>query len=501
MDSAVQLALMTKAKKVFGAEDTFLSFPVSPLPHTKRQLDFFAQQDATALLQSLQNLQAFSTLVNLIPSDEAWLPTETRFLWDVYEQMLKEAQFASSTRTPEEEAEYQRALAYLRVAGDGGAWEESAPVKAYRQHKDAYVLAQQNYLAAKSTAECGTDAERQRWRDVDEPARRKELDALQAQWIIAGKNEVEAAQNKIISLGARSPIQTWSEWNSRFNRDIDTLTGASDNFTVFPSLFSPSNALEEGAWKPFKLSEQEVKVLLNEAPAELRARFAADSAASSVASLTFEFSSAVILRPWFVSEAFRVRFWRFADGSKILSDGGTPPKGTCPAYVTAIVFARRVAVEEKRAEPAPGAKPFDGFRFTVAVKDQERLTRIPPEVLIATQPRTVNVTAPMMNVRPAEAVSPRTANIRVANPQMMRAADMNVAVARPITAQEVSARPIRNLSTVAVTRLPQQSVAGTGATAPSPSPQATTPDDEIYILAFICKTLPKSPDPDLTLQW
>ena len=91
MDSAVQLALMSKAKKVFGADDTFLSFPVSPLPHTKRQLDFFAQQDADALRQSLQNLQAFSTLVNLIPSDEAWLPTETRFLWDVYEQVLKEA--------------------------------------------------------------------------------------------------------------------------------------------------------------------------------------------------------------------------------------------------------------------------------------------------------------------------------------------------------------------------------------------------------------------------
>ena len=504
MDSAVQLALMTKAKKVFGAEDTFLSFPVSPLPHTKRQLDFFAQQDATALRQSLQNLQAFSTLVNLIPSDEAWLPTETRFLWDVYEQMLKEAQFASSTRTPEEEAEYQKALAYLRVAGEGGAWQESAAVKAYRQHKDAYVLAQQNYLAAKSTAECGTDAEKQQWRDVDEPARRKELDALQAQWIIAGKNEVEAAQNKVISLGAKSPIQTWGEWNSRFNRDIDTLTGASDNFTVYPTLFSPSNALEEGAWKPFKLSEQEVKVLLNEAPAELRSRFAADSAASSVASLTFEFSSAVILRPWFVSEAFRVRFWRFAEGSNILSDGGTPPKGTCPAYVTAIVFARRVAVEEKRAEPGPGAKPFDGFRFTVAVKDQERLTRIPPEVLIATQPRTVNAASPTMNIRMAEAVSPRPSNVRVANPQLMRATDMNVGMAKTVPVQQVSARPL-GLNTVAVTRLPPQSVAGTATTAPSPSPpqssQATTPDDEIYILAFICKALPKSPDPDPALQW
>ena len=50
------------------------------------------------------------------------------------------------------------------------------------------MLAQQNYLAAKSTAECADRRpSRQRWRDVDEPARRKELDALQAQWIIAGK--------------------------------------------------------------------------------------------------------------------------------------------------------------------------------------------------------------------------------------------------------------------------------------------------------------------------
>ena len=123
--------------------------------------------------------------------------------------------------------------------------------------------------------------EQKRWRDVDEPKQRAELDALQAQWIIAGhKNEVETAQSKVMSLGARSPIQTWAEWSSRFNREIDTSTGAADNFTVFPSFFSPSNAVEEGAWKPFKLSEQEVKVLLNEAPAELRARFAADSAAS-----------------------------------------------------------------------------------------------------------------------------------------------------------------------------------------------------------------------------
>ena len=159
-------------------------------------------------------------------------------------------------------------------------------------------------------------------------------------------------------------------------------------------------------------------------------------------------------------------------------------------------------MEEKRAEAAPGTKPFDGFRFTVAVKDQERLTKISPNVLSAAQPRPVSASAATMNLRPAEAVSPAT--MRVANPQVMRAPGMNVAVARPVAAQAVPARSLGNLSTVAVTRLPSR-LFPARPTAPVPSPppssQPTTPDDSIYILAFICKAVPKSPDPDLTLQW
>ena len=71
MDAAAQLALMVKAKAVFGAPDTFLSFPVSPLPYTKRQLDFYAQSNASEVAESLQHLHAFSTLVNLVPGGVA----------------------------------------------------------------------------------------------------------------------------------------------------------------------------------------------------------------------------------------------------------------------------------------------------------------------------------------------------------------------------------------------------------------------------------------------
>ena len=41
---------------------------------------------------------------------------------------------------------------------------------------------------------------------------------------------------------------------------------------------------------------------------------------------------------------------------------------------------------------------------------------------------------------------------------------------------------------------------GTGTTN-QPETPTTTINTGIYILAFICKKVPKSPDPDLNLQW
>jgi hypothetical protein len=553
MDSAMQLALMAKAKKVFGADDTFLSFPVSPLPYTKRELDFFSERDAEDLRQSQHNLQAFSTLVNLIPDDEAWLPTESVFLWDVYEQVLKEGNFAESTRTPDEEAAYQRALSFLRVTGLDGLPEDSPVMKLYRQHKDAFVLVQQKYAADKFTGENASDpVEKQRWREVDEPAQRALLDELKAQWITVGfKNEVEAAQAKVVSLGARSPLQTWAEWNSRFNEDIDAITGSTDASTVFPSFFSPSNAIDDDAWQPFKLSGEEIKVLLNEAPAELRERFNADIATAGNKSLTFEFSSAAIQRPWFSSDVFKARFWRFTDANRVISDGGKPAKGVCPAYVTAIVFARRVREEVKPAEPVrptpppvgtprPGIlgrigmlrpdliarpaivarpsvtpqpatpaqgqtteKPFGGFQFAGGVRDQEGLKRRMALRSMAT--RTPPPPPPNQRTTAASTIF----NMRMAGNAAFRRPGMPVRTDNPRPTPS-PADSSRRLSMVrdfrSFTRLERPRIRIPQPTQPTPTTPTTptTPpvqDDSIYILAFICKAVPKSPDPDPTLQW
>jgi hypothetical protein len=513
MDAAIQLALMSKARKVFGSEGTFLSFPLSPLPYSRRQLDFLAQQDAAALRDSLHYLEEFSTLVNLLPGGEAWVPDEPRFLWDEYAQLLRDADLAASSRSPEEEAAYRRALDYLREAAADGRWQDSAPVQAYRRCKDAWLLAQQGYLAAKGTADASDDADEQRqWRDRDEPARRAELDALQLKWIVEGhKNEVEAAQGQVTSLGARSPQLTWEEWRSHFNRDIDALADTSlTGSSYFPSFYAPANALDEGAWQPFKLSGNEVQALLREAGAAQRQQFAADDAAP-VKALSFEFSTAAIMRPWFAPAALRARFWRFADAGRMLSDGATPPAGSCPAYVTAVVFARKVAVE---AADAGGAPPrlFDGFRFDAALRQRLRAGAVtPPPPLVAGRPGP-RVATPLRVATPVLAAGP-LATPAPGAVQMLRASAVLRTVAQPAHAA-LAARSLAGGPAMAAGAALAAGRAAAGAApaavapaavvpaaAPPPSPPQPAADPAIYILAFICKSVPKCPDPDPALQW
>lgn len=504
MDSATQLALIAKATKVFGNDQTFLSFPVTPLPFTKQELSFLDDQN-------LQNLQTFSSLVNLLPNGEAWLPTESHYLWDVYDEVLKQADLASSTRTPAEEAEYQKAFCYLYVAHEDGTREDTDFVKIYKQHKDAFLLAQQNYLAAKGTAEYSTDsAEKQQWQEVDEPTLRAELESCETLWVIQGyKNEVEEAQATIFILGARSPLQTWMEWKGRFNRDLDTLTSAIDLSSVFGSSFSPSNALDEGAWKPFKLTGAEVKALVAEAPAELRARLAIGSGDSPIASLAFEFSSATIVRPWFESDVFKARCWRFSDSSQMLSDGSTPPSGLCPSYVTAIVFARNLLVETKSTlSTGEETASFENFHLPIVALAPEKLHLLRPQIRLdpggwrSQSPTELKAKAPVVptkqTISPAKFPSPNLPiNAPVTGLQPLKAT-----VVQPVNFVSPQFRALQRVVFTRLTPLSKQDEASGTPGRPSyqPSPPATQ-DEAIYILAFICKLLPRCPDPDPTLQW
>ncbi|MDH4195619.1 MAG: hypothetical protein OEV70_15890, partial [Nitrospirota bacterium] len=310
---------------------------------------------------------------------------------------------------------------------------------------------------------------------------------------------------------------TWDDWRSKMMPLIDQVTGAQDNFGVWPSSFTPSNALEEGSWLPFSLSEAEVNALINEAPAELRERFSADGKVSSVKSVTLEFSSAAISRPWFVSDVFQARFWRFTDATKLISNGSTPPSGDCPAYVVAIVFARKVVVEQKQAQNTrPNQNVSGGLHFNYVVKDQNMIRRVDPTVSRAVQPQRMNpqpMQPQVMRLQPLRPqntkMAPRTvapvrpAGIRVpTQPTGGGGALLRPGVAATVGTQQNYSRAMLYLNASMYTRLSLNPVKKPmPPPAKPPSAPPTIPDKNIYILAFICRPLSKCPNPDPTLQW
>jgi len=519
MDAAAQLALMAKAEHVFGSDDTDLSFPVTPLAFAPAALDLLG--DGT-----MQHLIEFSLLANRIPDGPAWSGDSPTLLWDVYTQVLREAQFAQSTRTAQEEADYQAACAVLYRQDEEGRRVPTDAALAYRSYRDRYLLLQQDYLAQQATATAGDAAQLQAWRDVQQPALQRGLADALADWAALGERAaIEQAQAQVGALGAKSPWQTLSEWKGRCNPDMDTLTRASDQLRVYPTSYSPGNALDDGAWRQFELSGAEIDAALAEAPADLRARLGAGGDAG-IAALRFEFSSAALVRPWFSADAFSARFWRFADATQLLSDGQSPAQGPCTAYPVAVVFARNIQVQRKPSAPAPAATGT-GLGFDPMLLRQVRLspTRIirprllprapadpigigrPPPIRIGPRAAPGSSTPDATTAPDApEAIAMRRMPLRgIAAPALRP----RIAIGRPAP---IASQPVAAQATLRRLRLDLYARDLSVAEAAPAVPLVTQPpaaaihdtaprDDSIYILAFICRPLPRCPDPDPALAW
>jgi len=78
-----------------------------------------------------------------------------------------------------------------------------------------------------------------------------------------------------------------------------------------------------------------------------------EEAGVQATSLSAEVFPLTLHRPWFEPDVFRNRMWRWED--EALSDGGAPPRGLLPAYVTCVVLVRKLQIELDVAPVAPPA--------------------------------------------------------------------------------------------------------------------------------------------------
>ena len=539
MDQLVQLALMTRCRKVFEEPKTFLSFPMTPSSFPQDRLKFAVDGSSTPAL--LRAAREFAQLANSVPRGTLFQPDAEEFLWEVYGDVLGRARVASGALTPEQQQQRASAMALLYVPTPDGLRQESPQVKAFKQYREIWFKANQDLRDKESSATSSNDAATlKQWHEVDEPALRAAIAQAETDWLGLGfKAEVEAAQRTLDMFARNAPLVQWADWKKSYNPDIDVLTDP-ENMRFAITGFTPNNIFEQGDWNKMSLDRGQIAALAEEAPAELKRMFQPLPTASPIESVSFEYRSVGVVRPWFDSAVFRARFWRM-DNDPPLSDGATPPQGRCPNYITAIVFARNVMVTSRAAPGASKEKPRLIFSDKMVVSTIAGAKVRPGTIKTAVVPAKVRpgpVAKRAPPVKPTVAQKQLNAaalarlsrdsfqSISHQGPAAAHAAMQAVHVARPggvqvrptpvvrdHRARPVPARPAPRPAPPVVVRpppggRPAPPVVRPAPPHPPPKPQppqpvttaATTPGT-ISVLALICRPLPPAPNPDPAFDW
>jgi len=517
IDATVVLGLAGKATQGFAEEGTYLSFPLAPYGFEQERLR--ALIDDPLGNDGAEALAEFSLLVNEVPEGQFWQPDGDARLWDVYGDVIDSSELAELPRTSAEEADYQTAYGVLYEIAADGSVVESKLVAAYEQYRDSYLSASQEYNNRKGQAELATDSAIAKQWTLDEPVLLERVTEAEQDWANIGhRADVEDARRLLRELGSRSPVMVWAGYRKLFDPDLPEIffRTSPEGSAYVPCAYVPSDVIDV-SWPTITVTLQELEALAASSPDDLRSRLAG-SGDPAIESVSFEYSSVTVSRPWFAPEVFGSRAWRFYDPNRVLSDGNTPPNGECTAYVSGLVLARNITVRCKST-----TRGTPDFAFLSA---HRRLRRAPvrpyPATLLAARVSTRRAAAPsapqaamlatpiagLAVARPIEVRDHRdTAAARVVRDH--RAADPVSAVAVSSAVTRVPPEHARVVATPALTQMIRAVPAVRApmvAPPPIPPPSGdettvTSDTNAVYVVAFICRRLPRAPDPDPSFNW
>lgn len=526
LDARLALALMAKAQQVFGAPGQVLAFPLGGSAYPVGHFNFVPTGgDAQALRTALAALADFSSLVHTLPHGQVFMAEGGRGdLPQVYRQVLEQAEVATPVESDSDRQALATARALLVNRNLDGSEVDTPLYTAYKECRDLWLLASQQYNAARISGEFGADdAARQAWQ-LNEPVLQTALDKAAQAWEVRGRRtEVEAALARIDALTQHAPISQWHDWNLRSQPGVGTLTDLSGQ-AFWPCYISPANACEVG-WQQMVLSRGEVDALQDSAPADMKARLGAGTTTLDVEQLQFEFTSAKLQRPWFDSRVFTSRFWRARPGGDLqLSQGEPPWTGACPLYASAVVFFRRIRAVVKgdstaahtAGEGASQALDLGLIRPTWrtgladAPVEPAGDTGAAIEVARVATAAEAAVNGRVSAMRGAEGLGGRVmaAGLGGLKTGALRADDDSGpgaigVIRRPAWPARLRFSDQALMDSQLILREPDWSPAPVEVPTPPAAGHSVlaTDDNEVFILAFICTAVPKSPDPDPALVW
>lgn len=525
IDAVAVVGIAARMQELLSQPGSFLSYPLSAVAYPADDLRFLGIGGLSP--EQAQVLAEFSELVNRLPSVSAvWSTAPVGHLWDIYREMLG-AELARSSLSPDEQAQYQQAWSYLHIDEPGDLDPPSPIWQAYRAAQQAYFMAEAAYRQSSGTA--------------DEDAAKAARDQAWQSWLVdAHKDDVERALLTISTLGDKDPSVVWNRYRSQFDPNMPAAyqTGL-DGSVYVPSFYAPSSVLDV-PWLQLTLTKDDLTAACRQAPPALQSLLGGQDGASAVQAIGFEYMQVNVVRPWFSPAMFSSRAWKLSASDSALSDGADPPSGACPAYVSGIVLARNISLTRlKPATSSPGPAPGLGYlqptsperlqairRRAVDLSNQPPTsepdpTHLDPDRFRLKRPVNVLLTSESQP-HPEQLINPHlaTANLN-ASPQLNaespvsrqllshrfdevtlnQNSQLKLATLR-IGTKLVSNDALRRFDFRPILHFPSGGSEPPAQTPPSDTTEVVTTSPEvIYLMAFVCAEVPKSPNPDPSLSW
>ncbi|WP_437631124.1 hypothetical protein [Sorangium sp. So ce854] len=533
MDSRISLALANKLRMLFEREDKFLTYPLG-IGFDYRYLSFMKDPmvSGLSLQEQLNNKVDFARLMNIIPDDRAsYSPDSARLLWSAMKKVLQGAYYASSGLTDAENQRLEDAIAFLtdeRTQDGMTVRVSSEAVSKYYAYKTVYDATSATYLDEMITAESttGPDGERLRaeWTDRREKQLRDARDKALQDWMTLGyKLQVENYQAIQRQLEPRKFLHLEGQGylsDIELSEILDVSGSPIGSCTTF---FSPNDVFDKTtAWARISLTKTEIDTLVQNASADIKVLFGAGHGADDgIVAITLEYNNIPIMRPWFRPEFFESRCWKLTDHS-VVSNGAAPRQGTIPAYVTSILAVRNLVVTRKKSaaqQPIAlsilGSTALRDIKFRSAVELDTNQLNAERLALGASLVNSSN----LFKAQPASDRSLINKMQLTVKPEVLKPTPAAWAPVKPITMDG------RSVLLDAVAKVQPSQRQGfiyakyLGTTIESPRLQIPPKPHEVppayteglvsehyelpgvAVMAYLCKRVPKAPNPDPGLKW
>ena len=360
MDARVALAIIAVIRQARAAERSPVAFLRNPEGVTAERFKALSGFDGT--VEGNSALFRLAWLVNGridLPymQDSMSVP-----LWSLVDDILNRSGIRGRAKLEGDEAAYREARAILYVE-DGTA--QARPSEAnltYWRMRDEWFCRRQDLSSRTLERELlPRDDPRRPALDVVIARLTDELEDFERRWEEEGaRSRIESAAETVDMIAARTPGRRWDQWQDTLAQFLD-LGAETDILSQgrFAATAIVPSGIERSpeSWSGLSIGGAAVDRLVAALPAELSAPLNPEGGALNLESLSFEWTTAGIVRPWLDSALFASRSWRFGDAARMVSDGAADPDGECPYIASGLVLVKMSGRRSSPRRSRPRRRP------------------------------------------------------------------------------------------------------------------------------------------------